>query len=567
MDALGPEDLKATTPVGPSSGDRTPGARLDREFAGYQILDELGRGGMGVVYKAYDPELKRTVALKVLLSAEHASEEEIKRFFREAESAAKLQHPNIVPIHELKVHEGKHYYTMDYIEGQPLDGLIREKRVDLREGAEIIRKAAGGLEHAHAHGVVHRDLKPANIIVGADGEPKILDFGLAKVLGGREGPGAAGELTRSGAAMGTPYYMAPEQAAGRSRDVDARTDVYAVGCILYQLLTGVPPFVDENAMEVIRSQVEEDPPAPRTRSPQVPAELEVICLKCLAKEPDRRYQSAGELAEDLRRFLAGEPITARPASVLYRVRKRLARNLPATIIAAAAVAVLGALAVGWMVFSPGDRPDPRLEIPEAVKQNPVRLTAMKSNVGWTITFQVMDPKLKEIFYRLGEAGDFESTGHSAVTNQMTGLPVPNYHVTVPLSQKGCRVFVKYTDKDGGEHGPYELGFDPLKETLRSTKQIMRITATVWVGMRDYDGKLLLYFSHLLSYRDALEEIRYSLGEAKLDRTFPLPPPDPQNRILGSAKTYLEIPRGTQVVYVQLTYRDGTKSKVRSFKRQ
>jgi WD40 repeat protein len=323
-------------------------------FARYVIEKVIGRGGMGVVYKAHDPELKRTVALKVLLAADHASSEEIQRFFREAESAAKLQHPNIVPIHELSVHAGKHYYTMDLIEGAPLDEIIDGEKLKLREGMAMLEKVARGLSHAHVNGIVHRDLKPANIIVGLDGEPKITDFGLAKIVQPDADAQSSPRLTISGVAMGTPHYMAPEQAAGRSHQVDARSDIYSLGCIMYELMTGSPPFVAEGAMEVLRKQVEEDPVSPAQRGARASVDAETICLKCLEKEPARRYQSAAELADDIRRFLDGEPVTARRASMAYLLRKKLLRyKAIAAVIAAATLALVGATA--WYVLDLRDK--------------------------------------------------------------------------------------------------------------------------------------------------------------------------------------------------------------------
>jgi tetratricopeptide (TPR) repeat protein/tRNA A-37 threonylcarbamoyl transferase component Bud32 len=321
-----------------------------RTFAGYEIFSEIGRGGMGVVYKARDPHLKRTVALKVLLGAEHASKEEVARFYREAKSAARLHHPNIVPIHELRKHKGRHYYTMDYVDGQPLDELIADGELEPRERMEILEKVARGLDHAHAHGVIHRDLKPANIVIDSEGEPQVMDFGLAKLLvQGEDGASREG-LTQSGVAMGTPHYMAPEQAAGLNRQVDARTDVYALGCIAYELLTGQPPFIDESSVEILRKQIEEDPPAPGKRGSKLTGDVETICLKCLEKDPDRRYASAGELADDLRRFLGGETVNARRASVAYVVKKKVLRNKLLFAVVTAGCALLMAATV-WYVVS------------------------------------------------------------------------------------------------------------------------------------------------------------------------------------------------------------------------
>jgi len=578
--ALTPEEIRASERLSASreqvSGLATADSAPVTEFAGYQIQAELGRGGMGVVYRAFDPKLKRTVALKVLIAAEHASAEEIRRFFREAESAARLQHPNIVPIHDLEVHEGRHYYTMDYVEGQPLEQLLKEKRLDLREALALLEKVCRGLEHAHANGIVHRDLKPSNIIVDGDGEPRIFDFGLAKVLGDREAL-TSGGLTRSGVAMGTPHYMAPEQASGRSKEVDPRTDVYATGCIIYEALTGSPPFVSANAMEVIRDQVETDPVPPRNTASRIPVDVETICLKCLEKEPARRYQSAGELAEDIRRFLDGKPIAARPASLLYRVRKRIARNLGVSLTATAAIGVVGALALAWMLTSHrgagrGTNSLPVESGPAGEKPKgpvkplePVRLTAMRGNGGWTISFQFASYRLREVFCRVGSQGEFRSTGHARTINRQTGLPMPNCHTTLPLAQEAVTIFVKYTDAEGKAHGPFALRFDPGLELLASTKSILNLTRRSWVAMREYDGKLLLYFTHLVTNRGALKEVRYSLDSRKLDRVFPLPP-GTAARIPAGAKLYLSIPTGTKKVCVKLRYRDDTESEVEEFTR-
>jgi len=323
----------------------TPRPSAPARIAQYVIAGEVARGGMGVVYKAFDPVLKRTVALKVLLHAEHASQEDVRRFFQEASSAARLQHPNIVPIHELNILEGRHYYTMDFIDGRPLDAFLAAGP-PARTVLELLEKVARALDYAHAQGIVHRDLKPANILVDSAGEPKITDFGLAKIMADPKSTAGAGGLTRSGTVMGTPNYMAPEQASGRSSEVDARTDIYAMGCILYEALTGQPPFAGDNVVDTLRRHVEEFPRSPSSSGAVIHADVETICMKCLEKEPARRYQSAAELAGDIRRFLDGQPITARKASLLYLVRRRLARNRLAAALAAAALAALVGLG-GW----------------------------------------------------------------------------------------------------------------------------------------------------------------------------------------------------------------------------
>lgn len=317
-----------------------PPARPDRTIGRYQILDEIGRGGFGIVYKANDPKLKRAVALKLLTAGEGASEEDIQRFMREAESAAKLHHPNIVPIHELDVHEGRHFFTMDLIEGPTLSKLIGEDDITARRAVEILQEVARAVHHAHEHGIVHRDIKPDNILIARDGRPMVTEFGLAKRVEGHT------RLTRSGATMGTPQYMPPEQARGQVRRIDARSDVYALGAVLYEMITGRPPFEGATIFEIIEKVVYEDADPPRRQNRACPPDVETICMKCIEKDARRRYQSAEELADDCRRFLDGEPITARPASFIYRTRKGLAKHkaiAAVVVVAGAALLVLAAL--------------------------------------------------------------------------------------------------------------------------------------------------------------------------------------------------------------------------------
>jgi tRNA A-37 threonylcarbamoyl transferase component Bud32 len=302
----------------------------------YELLEEIARGGMGVVYRARQSSLKRIVAVKMIRSGEFAGEAEVKRFRAEAEAAANLKHPNIVAIHEIGEHEGRHYFSMDYIEGKNLAQVCGGQPVAARQAAEWLKAIAEAVQFAHQRGVLHRDLKPQNILVDAEGRPHVTDFGLAKDLHADSG------VTQTGAVMGSPSYMAPEQARGRNDLVGPASDVYSLGAVLYELLTGRAPFRGGSAMETLQRVANDEPARPRSLNQDAPADLETICLKCLEKEPVRRYPTARALAEDVGRFLAGEPIQAQPASVARRVMS-WARRHPA-VLAGAAALVMFALA-------------------------------------------------------------------------------------------------------------------------------------------------------------------------------------------------------------------------------
>jgi predicted Ser/Thr protein kinase len=299
----GPEDHTASgleTQATPS----LPGGKAGATMAGYEILEELGRGGMGVVYKARQLGCNRLVALKTVRSIDHAGTEELTRFRLEAEAIARLHHPNIVQIYEVGEQGGVPFFSLEYVEGGSLAGLPGEPW-DPRRAAHLVEVLARAMQAVHERGVLHRDLKPSNVLLTADGVPKITDFGLAKLMGD------SAEQTQTGAILGTPSYMPPEQAVGKSKEVGTAGDVWALGAILYQLLTGRPPFQGENQMEILQQVLTEDPPPPSGVQPTLPRDLETICLTCLQKKPSRRYSTAESLAEDLRRFQAGEPILAR----------------------------------------------------------------------------------------------------------------------------------------------------------------------------------------------------------------------------------------------------------------
>jgi serine/threonine protein kinase len=282
---------------------------------GYEVLEELGRGGMGVVYKARQKGLERDVALKMILSGAHAGADEIRRFRTEAEAIAKLQHPNVVQVFEIGEHQGQPFISLELCAGGGLDSRLAGTPMPAGEAAKLVRQLAGAVQAAHEAQVVHRDLKPANVLLTADGTPKITDFGLAKKLD-EQG------LTRTGAVVGTASYLAPEQASG-AKDVGPLADVYSLGAILYECLTGRPPFKAATMLDTLEQVVQQTPAPPRLLNPNVPEDLETVCLKCLEKEPHRRYASAEQVAEELGRYLLGEPIEARPPGWVESVSRQL----------------------------------------------------------------------------------------------------------------------------------------------------------------------------------------------------------------------------------------------------
>jgi eukaryotic-like serine/threonine-protein kinase len=317
-------------------------AKILGDFGDYELLEEIGRGGQGVVYCAHQKSLNRTVALKVIGLGPWTTERHLKRFHQEAEAAAHLDHPCIVPVYEVGERDAQCYFSMKFIKGGQLDEVVRHTPMSIPQSAELVAKVARTIDYAHEHGILHRDIKPANILLDKNGEPHLTDFGLARLVE------ADSTVTGTLEVLGTPSYMAPEQAAGERTKVSKATDVYGLGAVLYQLLTGQPPFAGGTTYETIRLLRDTEARPPRVINPRVDRDLSTICLKCLEKDPKRRYSSALALAEDLERRLRHEPIQARRIGVLSRGGKWVRRNPTSALLAASLIAL--ATTAGWIVW-------------------------------------------------------------------------------------------------------------------------------------------------------------------------------------------------------------------------
>ncbi|MBV8295578.1 MAG: serine/threonine protein kinase, partial [Acidimicrobiia bacterium] len=363
---LAPTVIRLTTypealDLGGTGGDAETGAdpltdqMRVRSFGDYELRRVLGRGGMGIVYKARQISLNRPVALKMLRAGLLATEDDLRRFQNEAEAVALLDHPHIVPILEVGRHEDRHYFTMKLVAGPSLAQRLTDFTADPRAAARLVATVAEAVHHAHQRGILHRDLKPANILLDERGQPYVSDFGLAKRLSGDS------ELTHSGAIVGTPAYISPEQASGQRGAVTTAADVYGLGAILYALLTGRPPFVGNTIADTLRLVRESPAESPRRFNNRVPRDLETICLKCLEKDPRRRYADAEALTEDLGRFLAGEPIRARHTPAWERALKWARRRPTAASVAAVGLVALVGLVAGLLGHDASVRAEARRE--------------------------------------------------------------------------------------------------------------------------------------------------------------------------------------------------------------
>jgi len=313
-----------------------------REFGDYELLEEIGRGGQGVVFRAWQRSLSRTVAVKIIGAGQFATNAHLKRLRREAEAAAKLNHPGIVPIYEVGERDGTSYFSMRFVEGDPLDEVVSLGPISTRQAAELIAKVARTVHYAHQHGILHRDIKPGNILLDANGEPHLTDFGLARLVE------HGSTVTGTQEIMGTPSYMAPEQAIGNNAAVSSSTDIYGLGAVLYELLTGHPPFAGGTTYETIRLLLDSEPRQPRSWNRKVDRDLSAVCLKCLEKNPRYRYSSALELAEDLERWLWREPIRAKRSGFFTHARKWMQRN--PTIAALIMLSVVLTAGLGAMIW-------------------------------------------------------------------------------------------------------------------------------------------------------------------------------------------------------------------------
>jgi len=352
LDLLEDESVAGVAEPGRAEGLRaadrkktTQSSRMLADFGDYALLEEIGRGGQGVVYRAYQKSLNRTVALKVIGLGPWTTEAHLKRFRREAEAAASLENPCIVPVYEVGERDGSCYFSMKFVEGGQLDEAVKRTPVTIRSAVELIAKLARTVHYAHEHGILHRDIKPGNILLDAQGEPLLTDFGLAGLME------AESTLTRTLDVMGTPSYMSPEQAAGEHTKLSKATDIYGLGAVLYQLLTDHPPFAGGTTYETIRLLLNTEPRQPRLWNRKIDRELSTICLKCLEKDPKGRYSSALALAEDLEHWLKHEPIQAKPSGVFTHSRKWVQRN-PAIAALMASLVALGAI-MGWNLWQSG----------------------------------------------------------------------------------------------------------------------------------------------------------------------------------------------------------------------
>lgn len=394
--------------------DQTQQARALKkvtDFGDYELLEKMGGGGQGLVYRARQKSLNRMVALKIIGLGQLATKTHLKRFHVEAEAAASLDHPCIVPIFEIGEREGSCYFSMKFIEGGQLDEVVRREPMSIRRAAELIAKVAHTVDYAHEHHILHRDIKPGNILLDAEGEPHLTDFGLARLVE------TESTVTRTMEVLGTPSYMAPEQAVGNNAQITRATDVYGLGAVFYQLLTGHPPFAGGTTYETIKLLLDTEPRQPRLLNPKIDRDLNTICLKCLDKDPQRRYSSALALAEDLERWLKHEPIRARRTGLVTRGRKWVRRN-PSIAVMAAMLLVL-AVPLGVMIWKTGSEHSPLWNVAPPEKSIAVLPFSNLSKEQENAFFA--DGVQDEILTNLAKVADLKVISRTSVTPYKSGM--------------------------------------------------------------------------------------------------------------------------------------------------
>jgi tetratricopeptide (TPR) repeat protein/thiol-disulfide isomerase/thioredoxin len=496
---------------------------LRGNFGDYHLLAEIARGGMGVVFRARQKSLGRVVALKMILAGQLASIDQVRRFRAEAEEAGCLDHPNIVPIYQVGEVNGQHYFSMKLIEGSSLGAQAERLRKDPPAAARLISTVARAVQHAHARGVLHRDLKPGNILIDEHGQPHVTDFGLAKHLGG-EGS------TQSGAILGTPGYMAPEQAAGR-KDVSVAADVHGLGAVLYELLTGQPPFRAETPLETVMQVLESDPAPPRSLNPAIPLDLETICLKCLRKEPTQRYRSVAALADDLDHFLADEPIQARRAGRMERTIK-WARRRPAgaALLGVTALAILALTAGGWWSNA-------QLKIALDKSESSAReaqIERTRAAAGFQKDLETIDDLLINLDGRLAQKEDMESVRIEFLREFLAiGEKLQQDRPTDPVArrQRG-RVWARIGDVHW-QQGHYDEG----DRAFRAARQIQEELANEFPDQSQYRADLALTFAQ--HARVLLQRGQQPAARAALQKGFEIQdelarkfPDEPNHRFLA-----------------------------------
>ncbi|MFN0056561.1 MAG: protein kinase domain-containing protein [Planctomycetales bacterium] len=443
---------------------------------GYEVLGELGRGGMGVVYRARQSGLNRIVAIKMVIAGGHAGSEQLARFRAEAEAVAKLQHPNIVQVYDIGEQDGLPFFSLEYVDGMPLDKDLAGKPQPDATSARIIQTLAKAMQFAHEHGIVHRDLKPANVLLTKDGIPKISDFGLAKQLE------SDSSKTRTGTIMGTPSYMAPEQGRGE-KQVGSLADVYALGSMLYEMICGRPPFLSATPLETLMRLLKEEPVPPSRLQPRVSRDLETICLKCLQKDPHRRYESAAALAEDLRRFQSGEPIQARPVGRPERAWQWCKRNPRIAAMSGAIALLIGIVGVTLSVMGMRMARD-RAAIAETRQQAQQRLEqATQAAAGggfsraqdllqWSDPLLTTTPALADVREELNQLG-LQVAAHAEFRQRLDAaryLGLFGSAAGLPKAQEACHELIELYDRIEQKKGDQRYGWPPLYDRQRELLQ-------------------------------------------------------------------------------------------------